>query len=113
MQPLDDQPARAIARRARAARGEVEENYRRRVRPGDAEDDPQPEDIERFSDPTVRCPACGREMLDEMEICPHCGHAVHERERHRPLPAVAAVVAVLLIVAMLILLALTGRPLFG
>lgn len=43
-------------------------------------DDPEdPDDADRDSndDPeTVRCPFCGREVLEEAEICPKCGNFI-------------------------------------
>lgn len=73
--PLDDQPDRAIARRASARRGPVEE-YRRPVRPGDLDEDPQPADLERFSGVTMTCPACGAELYDDVAVCWQCASPV-------------------------------------
>lgn len=37
-------------------------------------EDPSPEDVERFSDVTRKCPECKGEVHDDAEICYHCGH---------------------------------------
>lgn len=36
---------------------------------------PSEADLEQFGDATRKCPECGREVYDEAELCPHCGHA--------------------------------------
>ncbi len=99
--PLDDMPGKTIARRAKAVRGEVTDEPAR-TRPEPPDDGPSDEDVERFSDVTVKCPECGTEVLDEVEVCWKCGHAIHERERFRQIPLWTTVIAILLIVAMLL-----------
>ena len=36
------------------------------------DEDPSPEDIERFSHETARCPDCGAEVWDAADVCPKC-----------------------------------------
>lgn len=107
--PLDDMPNRAITRRARAVRGDVVEGGAR-TRPGPPDDGPSAEDVERFSGVTIRCPECGTEVLDEVEVCWKCGHAIRERDRFRAIPVWTTVIAILLIAAMLFWM-LLPRPL--
>ena len=38
-------------------------------------DGPSPEDLERFGDEHKDCPTCGASIYDQIEMCPHCGHA--------------------------------------
>lgn len=71
--PLDDQPDRAIVRRARAVRGEVVD---RAPEAEECNDDPSPEDIARFSEVTIRCHSCGQELHDDVEACWKCGSSV-------------------------------------
>ncbi len=37
------------------------------------DEDPTPEDIERFSGETGFCPDCGEELWDQAGQCPSCG----------------------------------------
>ena len=37
------------------------------------DEDPSPEDIERFSGETGFCPDCGEEVWDQAGQCPSCG----------------------------------------
>lgn len=37
---------------------------------------PSPEDIERFGDEHVTCPACKAAVYDQTDLCPECGHAL-------------------------------------
>ncbi len=44
-------------------------------RPDDSEknEDPTEEDVERFSSPCVgRCPECGQQVIEDVDICPRC-----------------------------------------
>lgn len=36
------------------------------------DEDPSPEDIERFSGETAYCPECGAQIWDQADICPEC-----------------------------------------
>ena len=48
------------------------------------DEDPSPEDLERFSGDTAHCPACGAEIWDLAELCPACGATVGGRVAARP-----------------------------
>ena len=63
------------------------------------DDAPTPEDMERFSDVTQKCPHCGTELYDDAEVCWKCGLAVTQPVR-RTGQVWTIVVIVLLIVAM-------------
>jgi hypothetical protein len=39
------------------------------------DEDPSPEDVERFGSETVPCRGCGTEIYDEAEWCHNCGRA--------------------------------------
>ncbi|MGH7130703.1 MAG: hypothetical protein ACREJO_02010 [Phycisphaerales bacterium] len=58
---------------------------------------PSPEDIERFSNVTRRCPACNKEVFDDAEICYHCGEAMNAREHDKRADWRAVVVIVLVV----------------
>lgn len=50
-------------------------------------EDPSPEDIEKFgddADQTGWCPNCGKEVWDETESCPACGAYIGGRVLRRP-----------------------------
>lgn len=38
------------------------------------DEDPSPEDLERFGGATRQCPECGTELYDDAEVCWKCGH---------------------------------------
>ncbi|MHC4220377.1 MAG: zinc-ribbon domain-containing protein [Planctomycetota bacterium] len=48
------------------------------------DDDPGPEDLERFGHETAWCPECGAEIWDQAEFCPACGGQVGGRTLSRP-----------------------------
>ena len=52
--------------------------------------DAEPDDSE--GEPTVPCPACGRDMLEDCDHCPACGHWRNDDEE-KPTPRPAWVVA--------------------
>lgn len=67
--------------------------------PMDDLEDPSPEDIERFSDVTRKCPSCGKEVFDDAEVCYHCGEAMSQPTKGLPVWAiVGAVLAILALV---------------
>lgn len=39
-------------------------------------DGPSAADLDRFAGETRACPACGREVYDDAEVCYHCGAAM-------------------------------------
>lgn len=102
-------PRNAIERRARAVRGEVVDGPAL-TRPEPPDDGPSEEDVERFSGVTVKCPECGTEVLDEVEVCWKCGHVLRERDRFRQVPVWTVVIVILLILTMLVWMILP-RPL--
>ena len=48
------------------------------------DEDPSPDDLERFGHDTAHCPACGAEIWDLAELCPTCGATVGGRVTSRP-----------------------------
>jgi predicted amidophosphoribosyltransferase len=48
------------------------------------DEDPSPEDLERFGHDTAHCPECGAEIWDQADLCPDCGAAVSGRVAGRP-----------------------------
>lgn len=53
---------------------------RRRPDPDELDENPSHEDIERFGDPTRRCPECRKDVYDDVAICYHCGHAFSDHQ---------------------------------
>jgi len=47
------------------------------------DEDPAPEDIERFSGETGFCPDCGEEVWDDAGQCPSCGAVLAGRTATR------------------------------
>ena len=72
------------------------------------DEDPSPQDIDRFGGETAYCPDCGAEIWDQAERCPACGNLVGGRTRSRePVEAWLrgrwlALVAILALLAFLI-----------
>lgn len=58
---------------------------------------PSAEDIERFGDEWRRCPRCSREIYDQAEICPYCGHALGAEPPRVPIRYILIVMAVLIV----------------
>ena len=60
---------------------------------------PSEADIERFGDATQKCPECGTQLYDDVDVCWKCGHALASRREHTPMSmiVVLAVVGLLLI----------------
>ena len=48
------------------------------------DEDPSPQDIERFGGDTAYCPACGAEVFDQAEACPACGSWIGGATESRP-----------------------------
>lgn len=70
----------------------------RMPREDDIDEGPSDEDLERFSDATVRCPECGTTLYDDVELCYKCGHAL--RAGRSAMPSVkVAVIAIVLVIA--------------
>ena len=49
------------------------------------DEDPSPEDLERFSRDTAFCPDCGAEVWDQAEVCSACGAYLHGETMRHPL----------------------------
>ncbi|MBM4109155.1 MAG: hypothetical protein FJ255_10165 [Phycisphaerae bacterium] len=50
----------------------------------DIDEDPSPEDVQKFGGETVRCPACGAEVYDQAEWCHKCGAVLSESAGRTP-----------------------------
>lgn len=48
------------------------------------DEDPSPDDLERFSHDTAFCPDCGAEVWDQAEVCSSCGAYLHGDTMRRP-----------------------------
>jgi hypothetical protein len=48
------------------------------------DEDPSPDDIERFAGDTAYCPACGAEVWDQTPVCPECGQTIAGDTLSRP-----------------------------
>jgi hypothetical protein len=48
------------------------------------DEDPSPDDLERFGNDTGYCPDCGAEIWDQAEFCPACGGHIGGRTLGRP-----------------------------
>lgn len=70
---------------------------KRRQPRGEHDDGPTDADIERFSDVTQKCPKCGTELYDDVEICWNCGHALGSNSNPAKGVWIAIVVGVLLL----------------
>lgn len=71
------------------------------------DEDPSPEDVEKFSRETVPCPDCGAEIYDEAEWCHKCGRVLGEAKDTKGLPLWAVWTALGVVVG-LVALALSG-----
>ena len=47
------------------------------------DEDPSPEDLQRFGHDTAHWPRCGAEIWDQAELCPACGTSVSGRAASR------------------------------
>ncbi|MFG0284034.1 MAG: hypothetical protein ACF8R7_06390 [Phycisphaerales bacterium JB039] len=74
--------SKAMVRRAPPARGDVVDHHEH----DDDPDAPLREDIERFSEVTQRCPECGTELFDDVEICWNCGCVISEARQRGSRP---------------------------
>ena len=45
------------------------------------DEEPSEEDIERFGGATQKCPECGTELYDDVEVCWKCGRALMAGDR--------------------------------
>ena len=76
--PPDDDPrflARAAGLRRTPSTGDVVEKHPDRPDAEEPDEGPLPQDLERFSGVTKRCPECRKDVFDDSAVCYHCGHA--------------------------------------
>ncbi|MHC5112809.1 MAG: hypothetical protein ACYTGP_00100 [Planctomycetota bacterium] len=69
---------------------------------------PSPEDIERFSDETGYCPACGAEVWDATPRCPECGAWIEGATEAQHPEQAAARRKMVALIAILTLIGFTG-----
>ncbi len=67
--------------------------------PSPIDEDPSPEDLERFGGVTRQCPNCNTELYDEAELCWKCGHALSHQTG--PPPKWIWITAIVLVVVIL------------
>ena len=75
------------------------------------DEDPSPDDIERFSRGDAYCPECGGEISDLADICPHCGAWLPRGPERRHPEAAAMRRKMIIIITIATLIAFLG--LFG
>ncbi len=85
---------RGMVRRQKPVTGSVEDYQ-------PAEEDaegPSAEDVQRFSDVTVKCPGCGTELMDDVQECWKCHRSLDSRNTHETgLPTWVVLTAVVLL----------------
>jgi uncharacterized protein (DUF983 family) len=72
------------------------------IDPDELDEDPSAEDMERFGDVTQKCPKCGTELYDDVEICWNCGHALMSRPERTPATLTVVLIVVMVLVLMLV-----------
>jgi hypothetical protein len=77
-------------------------------------DDPISEDLDELGGDTVACPACGREVWDQADRCPHCGDYIIPtsrigRSKRRNIGRIIFVV-LLILAGIITLLSVFNRP---
>ena len=66
-------------------------------------EDPLPEDLERFGSEYRTCSECSSEVYDQAEVCHVCGHHFARPAGGTPLWAIAIAIVVLLAFLLLVL----------
>jgi hypothetical protein len=66
-------------------------------KPCGPDEDPAPEDVDRFSDVTQNCPHCGTELYDDAELCWKCGLAVADKPKAGVSVYVVAVIVIMIV----------------
>lgn len=89
---------RRLARRQKPVSGSVED-YQSEEEDSEG---PSQEDIERFSDVTIKCKKCGTELLDDVAECWKCREPVQRRHTHETGLPTWVVVTALVLLALLI-----------
>jgi uncharacterized protein (DUF983 family) len=84
----------------------VPKRSRRPIDPDELDEAPSEEDLERFGDVTQKCPQCGTELYDDVEVCWKCGHALLSGPTTR---TPAALIVVLIVVGVVILALVVSR----
>ena len=74
---------------------------RRPIDPDELDEGPSEADVERFDGATQKCPECGTELYDDVEICWKCGHALSSKPKGPPVWVVVVVVVVLIAIVLL------------
>jgi hypothetical protein len=72
--------------------------------PIQVDDDPQPEDVERFSSDVSKCPKCKAEIYDDAEWCHKCGTVLGGQDTKPPAPLWLVLTSVAIIIAILVFL---------
>ena len=75
---------------------------RRPIDPDELDEGPSESDLERFSDVTQKCPECGAELHDDVEMCWKCGHALTSRPARTPASLVVVLIVALVVVLVLV-----------
>jgi uncharacterized protein (DUF983 family) len=75
---------------------------KRRTHRDEVDEDPSDADVERFSDVTQKCPHCGTELFDDVELCWKCGLAVSDKPEGKPASMIVVLVVVVLIIVVLV-----------
>jgi uncharacterized protein (DUF983 family) len=63
---------------------------------------PSEADLDKFSDVTQKCPECGTELYDDVELCWNCGHALLSRPEKSPASMIVVLVVVMLVLIVLV-----------
>jgi uncharacterized protein (DUF983 family) len=63
---------------------------------------PSDADLDRFSDVTQKCPKCGTELYDDVELCWNCGHALLSRPERSPASMIVVLICVVVVVIALV-----------
>jgi hypothetical protein len=103
----DDTPRRPLRIAPRS--GDVVPSRPRPKRaPREIDELPSQEDMDRFADPTRKCPECKKEVFDDAAVCYHCGHAFERTTAGSTRSPKWTIVVVLAIIAAFALLMLRG-----
>jgi uncharacterized protein (DUF983 family) len=71
---------------------------KRRTQHDQFDEDPSEADVERFSDVTQKCPHCGTQLFDDVELCWQCGMAVSDKPERSPMSLIVVLVIVMLVI---------------